>query len=180
MRVGGRRPAGEARRLGEGLCDLPFYREEGHLATARLIVVGLLAGDWDEALELSELFREGWERAGRPVAGNLSPAAYAAATVHGLRGDDDARADWMQIVEPLRRRAGPLSEIHFGEFFDALLLLHRGLAAEAMQLLADSAGAVRPPLQRHVARLVRRALGRGGRPRRHAGGRRPPPCAPAR
>ena len=40
---------GEACRLGEGLLDLPFYREEYHLGTSRLIVVGLLAGTWDEA-----------------------------------------------------------------------------------------------------------------------------------
>jgi predicted ATPase len=37
-------------------------RQEGHLATARLIVVAALAGDWDEALTLAERFREGWER----------------------------------------------------------------------------------------------------------------------
>ena len=33
-----------ARALAEGLRDLPFYREEGHLATARLIVVGRAGG----------------------------------------------------------------------------------------------------------------------------------------
>ena len=80
-----------ARALAEGSRDLPFYREEGHLAAARLIVVTALAGDWDETVALADRFREGWERAGRPRAGNLSRSAYAAATVHGLRGDDTSR-----------------------------------------------------------------------------------------
>ena len=76
-----------ARQLAEQVRDLPFHREEGHLAAARLIVVATLAGDLDEALALAGQFREGWERAGRPRAGNLTRSAYAAATVHGLRGD---------------------------------------------------------------------------------------------
>ena len=118
-----------ARGLPERLRDLPFYREEGHLATARLLVVTVLAGDWAEAVGLAERFREGWERAGRPRAGNLSRGAYAAATVHGLRGDDDARAAWLDIVGAARaRRAARSRRVHFGEFFDALLLLHRGSA----------------------------------------------------
>jgi len=126
-----------AHRLGEGLCALPFYREEDHLATSRLIVVALLSGAWDEAVELSELFRAGWERAGRPVAGNLNTAPYAVATVHALRGDEVARADWMSVVAMLRTPGRPLTTIHVGEFFDALVLLHRGQAAEAVALLAD-------------------------------------------
>ncbi len=126
-----------AARLGEGLCELPFYREEDHLATSRLIVVSLLSGAWDEAVEMSELFRAGWERAGRPVAGNLRTAPYAVATVHALRGDDAAREAWMEIVATLRTPRRPLEAIHFGEFFDSLVLLHRGEAAAAATLLAD-------------------------------------------
>ena len=117
-----------ARQLAERVRDLPFHREEGHLATARLIVVTTLTGDWDEALALAGQFREGWERAGRPRAGNLTRSAYAAATVHGLRGDDDARAAWLDIVDALATPGRPLSSMHFNEFFDALLLLHRGQA----------------------------------------------------
>ncbi|MFC5175200.1 ATP-binding protein [Nocardioides taihuensis] len=128
---------GEARRLGEGLLDLPFYREEYHLATSRLIVVGLFTGAWDEALTQAELFRTGWERAGRPLQGNLRAAPYSAATIHALRGDDEARAEWMTVVatleEPLRRRRAGA----FGKFFDSLVLLHRGRPAEAVELLAQ-------------------------------------------
>ena len=98
-----------ARQLAERLRELPFHREEGHLATARLIVVAALTGDWDEVLVLAGQFREGWERAGRPRAGNLTRSAYAAATVHGLRGDDDARAAWLEIVDALATPGRPLS-----------------------------------------------------------------------
>lgn len=125
-----------ARRLAERLCDLPFHWEESHLATARLIVVTVLAGDWAEAVTLAERFRDGWESAGRPRAGNLSRGAYAAATVYGLRGDDDTRAEWLDIVEALATPGRPLSQMHFGEFFDALLLLHQGDAEAAAELLA--------------------------------------------
>jgi hypothetical protein len=124
-----------ARRLAERLRDLPFYREEGHLATARLLVVTVLAGDWHEAVGLAERYREGWERAGRPRTGNLRRGAYAAATLHGLRGDDDARAAWLEIVGALTSPGRRLADLHFGEFFDALLLLHRGLPQQAAQVL---------------------------------------------
>ena len=124
-----------ARYLAECVRDLPSHREEAHLTTARLMVVTALAGGWDEALTLAGRFREGWERAGRPRAGNLSRGAYAAATVHGLRGDHAARAAWLNIVHALATPGRPLSEIHFGEFFDALLLLHQGHADRALRVL---------------------------------------------
>ncbi|MEP7053993.1 MAG: LuxR C-terminal-related transcriptional regulator [Actinomycetota bacterium] len=124
-----------ARHLAERLRDLPFYCEEGHLATGRLLLVTVLAGDWTEAVGLAERFHEGWERAGRPRAGNLSRGAYAAATMHGLRGDDAARTAWLDVVAALSSPGLPISQIHFGEFFDALLLLHRGLPDQALQLM---------------------------------------------
>lgn len=135
---------GEARCLGEGLLELPFYREEYHLGTSRLIVVGLLAGTWDEALAQSELFRTGWERAGRPQQLNLRIAPYAAATIAALRGDDAARAEWMTVAATLERPIGlhrnvarAQRAVPFGGFFDTLVLLHRGQAAEAVDLLAE-------------------------------------------
>jgi hypothetical protein len=100
-----------------------------------MLLVTALAGDWAEAAGLAERYREGWERAGRPRAGNLRRGAYAAATVHGLRGDDDARAAWLDIVGALAMPGCSLSEIDFDEFFDALLLLHRGLPRQAAQVL---------------------------------------------
>jgi hypothetical protein len=123
------------RRLAERLRDLPFNREEGHLATARLLLVTVLTGEWPEAAALAERFGEGWERAGRPRAGNLAPGAYAAAAMYGLRGDDTARAVWLDVVGALETPGRPVSEIHFGDFFDALLLLHRGLPEQAARLM---------------------------------------------
>nr|WP_243875902.1 LuxR C-terminal-related transcriptional regulator [Streptomyces sp. 846.5] len=125
-----------ARGLAVRLRDLPFYREEGHLATSRLLVVTALAGDWSEADGLAERFREGWERAGRPRAGNLTRGAYAAATVHGLRGDGNARAAWLDVVDALESPGRPITLSHFGEFFDALLLLHRGHPEQAVRVMA--------------------------------------------
>ena len=125
-----------ARAMSERLRDLPFYREEGHLANGRLLLVTVLAGEWSEALVLADRFRAGWERAGRPRAGNLSRGAYAAAAMHGMRGDEDARALWLDIVAALATPGRPLSQIHFGEFFDAWLLLHRGRADEALAVLS--------------------------------------------
>jgi len=127
-----------AHRLGEGLCDLPFWREEDHLGTSRLIVVGLLSGAWDEALRLSELFERGWERAGRPIAGNLSPAPYAVAAIQGLRGDEEQRRRWTDLSATLATPGRPSETIHFGEFFDALVVLHRGEAHEAVALLDEA------------------------------------------
>jgi len=125
-----------ARQMAERVRDLPFHREEGHLATARLIVVTTLAGDWDEALALAGQFRDGWEQAGRPRAGNLNRSAYAAATVHGLRGDEAARTAWLDVVDALATPGLAISTMHFNEFFDALLLLHQGRAAAAMEVLS--------------------------------------------
>ena len=125
-----------ARELAERVRELPFHREEGHLATARLIVVAALAGDWDEALLLAGQFREGWEQAGRPRAGNLSRGPYAVAMICGLRGDDQARADWLSVVAALATPGRPLSGMAFGQFFDALPLLHRGENDAALALLS--------------------------------------------
>ncbi len=124
-----------ARQLAEQVRNLPFYRGEGHLATSRLIVVAALAGDWAEVRTLAGQFREGWERAGAPRAGNLTRAAYAVATVYGLQGDDAARSAWLGIVDALATPGRSLSELHFGEFFDGLLLLHRGQAEAAIRVL---------------------------------------------
>jgi hypothetical protein len=126
-----------ARALAQRVHDLPFFREEGHLATARLLVVTSLAGDWDETVAYGERFLEGWELAGWPRRGNLSRGAYAAATVHGLRGDDTARATWLEVVDGLETPGRRLGEIHFNEFYDSLLWLHRGETDRALGTMQD-------------------------------------------
>jgi hypothetical protein len=149
-----------ARELAEHIRDLPFYREEGHLATSRLLVVTALAGDWDETAALGERFREGWERFGRPLAGNLSRGPYAAAAVCGLRGDNAGRAEWLTVVDALITSGRPLSDIHHGEFFDALVLLHAGRPADAVTLLATPPGDFRDWYNGLWQPLVRGVVGR--------------------
>jgi predicted ATPase/DNA-binding SARP family transcriptional activator len=124
-----------ARRLAEASRDLPFHHEEGHLATSRLILVTLLTGDWDAAVALAERFKDGWERAGRPRAGNHAVSAYAAATLYGLRGDEDSRATWLDLATALETPGRGLSVQHSPGFFDALLLLHHGRAEQAVARL---------------------------------------------
>ena len=124
-----------ARGFAERVRNLPFHREEGHLATARLLVVTALAGDWDETIALGRRYLEGWERAGRPRDGNLNRAAYAAATVHGLRGDDGMREAWIDMSSSMTTSAQATRDRQCYEFFDALLLLHRGQPSAALRRL---------------------------------------------
>jgi predicted ATPase/DNA-binding CsgD family transcriptional regulator len=115
-----------ARRFAEQLRDLPFHREEGHLAGVRLLLVAALDGEWDEATRLAGRFRDSWERAGRPRAGNLSRGAYAAAAVFGLRGDDRSRGEWLDIAAALTTPGRPSTSVRAAEVFEALVRLHRG------------------------------------------------------
>jgi predicted ATPase/DNA-binding CsgD family transcriptional regulator len=121
----------------ETLAGLPFYRDEDHLATCRRLLVDALAGHFDDVVRTGERFRAGWERAGRPVAPNLGRGAYAVATVHGMRGDDDRRAAWVRLTIDLgikpERLAGHLG---WPPVFDGLLALHRNDAAAAVRRLA--------------------------------------------
>ncbi|MEO5745920.1 MAG: LuxR C-terminal-related transcriptional regulator [Terracoccus sp.] len=124
-----------ARGLAEQMRELPFYREETHLNSARLIVVTVLTGDLSEAVDLARLFREGWEGAGRPRAGDLSRGAYAAATAYGLQGEETIRADWLEVVLALQTPGRSIAQMHFGEFFDALMLLHAGQPSRVVELM---------------------------------------------
>ena len=154
-----------ARKLAEEVRDLPFYREEGHLATARLLVVTALAGDWDETAAFGERFREGWERAGR-AGGQPQPG--------NVRGRGRVRA--------ARRRRRPGGVAHGGG-----RARHSGQAARGRpsRRVLRRAGAAprRPPgrrgdpaghaagglpglVQRALAALVRGAVGRGRGARR--------------
>jgi predicted ATPase/DNA-binding CsgD family transcriptional regulator len=123
-----------ARISAQRLHELPIAVEEGHLATAQLIVSDAVAGNIDDARRLAERFREGWERAGRPRSAYLGRPTAAVAMAHGLAGDDDSRADWLAMLDALdvstQRLAG------YGATFDAILLLHRGQAAAALDRLA--------------------------------------------
>ena len=128
-----------ARRFAYTLTLLPFHSVEGHLATSRRMRVEVLAGEIDRVLADGERFRRGWEWAGRPVNGSLASGAYAVAMAHGLRGDDDARAEWLDITIELGLDKGRLEGCYtgYGPTFDAIVALHRGRADEAMDRLAE-------------------------------------------
>jgi hypothetical protein len=130
---------GAARRYADILAGLPFHSEEGHIATSRRLKVDALAGNIDRALADAARFRRGWEKAGRPVAKNLAGGAYAAAMVHGLRADEEARQEWIRIAvdlggEPLRLEGCGTG---YAPTFDAIVLLHAGDAPGAIARLAD-------------------------------------------
>jgi hypothetical protein len=123
-----------ARSSAERIHDLPMVVEEGHLATAQLIVTDAMAGNVIDVRVLSERFREGWERAGRPRAAYLGRPAAAVAMAYGLAGDDAARADWLAIIDALG--VSPERLAGYGATFDAILFLHRGRHADAYRRLA--------------------------------------------
>jgi predicted ATPase len=124
-----------ARQSAERIRDLHIVSEEGHLATARLIVIDALAGNVDAVRVASERFREGWQRAGRPQAPYLGRPTAAIAMACGLAGDDAARADWLAMIDDLGVSNEWLSG--YGATFDAIMFLHRGQHTEAYDRLSD-------------------------------------------
>ncbi|MBB5787537.1 LuxR C-terminal-related transcriptional regulator [Jiangella mangrovi] len=127
-----------ARQTAETLRDLPAQREVAHVGTARLAVVMVLSGDWAEAVAVGELFRESWERAGRPRIPSLRRVAAALGSVHGARGDTAQQAVWRDVEagvasavhRPHDQRAvesvfAALEALHLGHPDDAVAVLHR-------------------------------------------------------
>ncbi len=128
-----------ARRYAQQRSDLPFFREAAHLAVPWLLTTAALAGDFDEAVGQAERFRQGWVEAGRPASGGMGIAAAAAAMAYGIRGDDDARHEWIGILGEMRRVVAPLvgDKTGYSQLFDALVALHRGQLGDAVTALAD-------------------------------------------
>ena len=161
--------------LAERVRDLPFYREEGHLATARLIVVAALAGDWDEAA-----------RPGRAVPRGMGagrPATRRQPQPRRLRGGDRPRAARGRrrpgCLAGHRGRPGDAGTALVGDPFRRVLRRPATAAPRPPRTGAapagHAAGGVPGLVQRDVATVVRRAVGRGGRAHRERGRRRPHP-----
>ncbi|MEH1129343.1 ATP-binding protein [Micromonospora sp. CPCC 206061] len=129
-----------ARRWARQLADHPLLAEVGHRATSWLLVADALAGEVDEVLTVSVRFLEAWQRAGSPARSFLGPAVAGVATIHGLRGDDDAQSEWNAVLKQLG--ASPAYTYGFGAVFDTILMLHRGQANEALERTAPEPGEV--------------------------------------
>ncbi|WP_433725309.1 LuxR C-terminal-related transcriptional regulator [Nocardia sp. CA-129566] len=123
-----------ARRWAEQLRDLPLLAERGDFATSRLVVADALAGYADNVLAGSRRFLDAWQLSGRLHAPNLGMAAAAVAMIHGLRGDDDARAEWLAIIDDLG--VAPDQKAAYSAVFDAIVLLHHGQPDRALAGLA--------------------------------------------
>jgi len=122
----------------DAVAELPFYRDEDHLATCRRLFVDALAGHFDEVVRMGERFRAGWERAGRPVSPNLARGTYAVAMVHGMRGDDRRREAWVRLTIDIGADYEQLTGFRLGwpAVYDGLLALHSNDVAGAVRRLA--------------------------------------------
>lgn len=121
------------RQWGRQLRDLPQLAEAGHVATSRLLVADALAGRATDVIADSGRFLDAWTQAGRPHAPGFGPAAAAVAMIHGLRGDQAGRAEWLAIIEQLGVTPGHRSG--YSPTFDAITLLHHGQASLALERL---------------------------------------------
>ncbi|MGW7132776.1 ATP-binding protein [Streptomyces bobili] len=123
-----------ARRWGRQLADQPLFAEVGHHAMSWLLIADAFAGRAEEVLAGGTEFLDAWRRSGRQRSFSLGPAAASVAMIHGLRGDHEARAHWLAVVD----RAGTTSEHRhgYGAVFDALVLLHHGDPDAALVRLA--------------------------------------------
>ncbi|WP_239151697.1 ATP-binding protein [Virgisporangium aurantiacum] len=122
-----------ARRWGRRLRDLPALAEDGHIATSRLLMADALAGHGTDVIAASGRFLDAWTRAGRPPARAFGPVAAAVAMVHGIAGDEAARAEWLSVVDQLGVTAD--DRAGYGPTFDAIVLLHHGDATAAREQL---------------------------------------------
>jgi predicted ATPase/DNA-binding CsgD family transcriptional regulator len=116
---------------------LPFNIEGRHLAISRRLKVDALAGDIERVLADAELFRQSWIKAGLPVTPALGGGAYAVAMVHGLRGDAEARAEWLAITVDLGVDEARVASctLAWAPTFDAILALHESDPGRAVALM---------------------------------------------
>jgi hypothetical protein len=73
------------------------------------------------------------------VATNLGGGSYAVVMTHGLRGDDEARDEWLRITSDLGADDVWIEGCGTGyaPTFDAIVSLHRGDVAAAFDRLSD-------------------------------------------
>ena len=127
-----------AQRYAERRRELLFHRGEDQLLVNWLMVRAALAGELDEVVTLADQFRTGWERMGRRRLHGFAVAPAAAAMTFGLRGDDAAREEWLEVFAAMRSSTQPDysgAAAGYGPTFEAILRLHRGQIDEAVSVL---------------------------------------------
>ena len=121
----------------------PVFREEGLLRTEWLLVSSAVSGDdLDRAVHLADGFRLAWERTGRVPLGGFAMAPLGAALAHGLRGDHEARREWLTVFDDMHQVVGHLEGRRKGvaPLFDAMVALHHGDHRHAHAVLVDDPG----------------------------------------
>ena len=104
-----------------------------HFAANHLVIPLALQGKFDDAIEQAKVMREGWERAGRSAAGWMAPSFFATALVHGLRGNDEAYAEFWHLAMKIRLRRTVNS---FSLFVEPRVALHVGAFDRALATAA--------------------------------------------
>jgi hypothetical protein len=135
-----------ARRYAQMRSELPFFREADHLALEWLLTTAALAGDFRESVTLADRFRRGWVEAGRPPLGGITFAPAAAAMAFGIRGDDEARHEWLDIAAEMHRVVAPTrgryTVLH--PAFAGMVALHRGEIGEALSYAVGDPESYKP------------------------------------
>jgi hypothetical protein len=126
--------------------ELPFFREADHLAVEWLLPTSAIAGDLDDAVVFAERFRHGWTEAGKPALGGIAFAPAAAAMVHGIRGDEEAHLEWLDITRAMRRVTEPMRgrETIYSPAFEGIVALHRGDIDRALDRVGGAPESFKP------------------------------------
>ena len=127
----------DAERYAVAQGQLGCFSEQRDIADEETLAPAALAGHWRTVLAHSASWLADWEMAGRPIAPGRALGPTAVALTHGLRGDDAARAHWLDVVAGIRGvpAANACRGNGYGELFDALLFLHRGNPSAALDVL---------------------------------------------
>ena len=135
-----------AREYAQARSELPFLREADHLAVEWLLPTSAIAGDFDEAVVFAERFRRGYTEAGRPPIGGIGFAPAAAAMVHGIRGEEEAHLEWLEITHEIRRVTEPMRgrETIYSPAFEGMVALHRGGIDGALAQVAGAPESYKP------------------------------------
>ncbi|WP_433379307.1 ATP-binding protein [Actinoplanes sp. CA-142083] len=113
-----------------------------YLGTRRVLALAL-AGRFDEALRRADAAWDEWQRNGLPLMRWVAPQAYAAALVHGLRGDGRYET-WKQRALEIAGEPSSSFVVAVAAYADARLALHRGPAAATVGELVSRAVADLP------------------------------------